>query len=97
MCLLQITISKAAHLLWVLCCKRVIQEKKHTHEEVIQRWLKVINRRFTDDEITATMTRKKDISFTQLVEATWEDALRKISDPPDEWINDHEFLVGRNV
>ena len=95
--LLQITISEAAHLIWVLRCERVIQEKRHTCEEVESRWLKAINRRLTDDKITATIIKKKDIPFTQLVEATWEDALRKISDLPDRWISNREFLVGRNV
>ena len=94
--LLQITISEAAHLIWVLRCERVIQEKTHTQEETVARWYKAINRRLTDDKITATIIRKKDIPFTQLVEATWEDALRKISDLPDEWIIDREFLVGMN-
>ena len=98
--LLQITILEAAHLIWVLRCERVIQEKTHMQEEIVARWYKAINRRLTDDKITATIIRKKDIPFTlpftQLVEATWEDALRKISDLPDEWIIDHEFLVGMN-
>ena len=61
------------------------------------RWLKAINRRLTGNKITATIIRKEDIPFTQLVEATWEDALRKISDLPDRWISNCEFLVGRNV
>ena len=95
--LLQIMILEVAHLIWVLHCKRVIQEKRHTQEEVVARWHKAINRRLTDDKITATMIRKKDIPLTQLVEATWEDALRKISDLLDEWIIDHKFLVGMNV
>ena len=95
--LLQIIISEAAHLIWVLRCERVIQEKSHTQHEVTSRWLKAINRRLTDDKITATIIRKNDTPFTQLVEATWEDALRKISDLPNEWIIDREFLVGRRV
>ena len=37
-CLLQILISKAAHLIWVMRCKRVIQEQTHNVEKIEQRW-----------------------------------------------------------
>lgn len=57
--LLQIMISEAVHLIWVLRCERVIQEKTHTPEEVKARWFKAINRRLTDDKITATVIRKR--------------------------------------
>jgi ribonuclease HI len=36
-CLLQITISEAAHLIWVLRCERVIQERVHTNDEITSR------------------------------------------------------------
>jgi hypothetical protein len=94
--LLQLTISEAAHLIWVLRCERVIQEKRHSQEEIESRWYKAINRRLTDDKISTTMI-KRDKPFTQLVEATWEDALQKISDLPFEWIKNHEVLVGRSA
>jgi ribonuclease HI len=93
--LLQILVSEAAHLIWVLRCERVIQEKQHTYEEIESRWYKAINRRLTDDKITATII-KRDEPFTRLVEATWEEALNKISNPPDEWIHHREVLVGRS-
>ena len=93
--LLQITISEAAHLIWVLRCERVIQETTHTTEEVKRRWYKAINRRLTDDKITATII-KREPPYTRLVEATWEDALRKDSDLPRRWIHNREVLVGRN-
>lgn len=95
--LLQITISEAAHLIWVLRCERVIQEITHSQEVIVSRWYKAINRRLTDDKIIATIIRKKDIPFAQLVEATWEDVLKKDSDLPDGWINDREVLVGTSV
>jgi hypothetical protein len=94
--LLQIIISEAAHIIWVLRCERVIQEKQHTPEEIEMRWIKAINRRLTDDKITATMI-KREKPHTLLVEATWEDALKKISDLPDEWISNCEVLVGRSA
>lgn len=95
--LLQITISEATHLIWVLRCERVIQEKAHTEEEVKSRWFKAINRRLTDDKITATIIKKKDKQYTRLVKATWEETLKKHLDLPDEWIKDREVLVGRSV
>ena len=93
--LLQITISEAAHLVWVLRCERVIQEVQHSAEMVEQRWYKAINRRLTDDKITATMI-KRSYPFTRLVEATWEDALKKISNLPKGWMSNREVLVGRH-
>jgi hypothetical protein len=67
--LLQITME-VAHLTWVLHCKRVIQEKLHTLENIERRWYKAINRRLTDNKITA-LAIKQDTPFTQFVEATW--------------------------
>ena len=94
--LLQITISEAAHLIWVLRCERVIQEKVHTEEEITARWYKAINRRLTDNKIAATII-KREKPFTQLVESTWEKALKKISDLPTKWIYQREVLVGSNA
>ena len=94
--LLQILIFETAHLIWVLCCERVIQNKTHTMEEIRLRWHKAINRRLTDDKINATMVTWK-LPFTQLVKATWEPVLKKSSDPPIEWIKDREVLVGRST
>ena len=91
--LLQILVSEAAHLAWVLRCERVIQELTHTTQEIKARWSKAINRRLTDDKLTATQI-KRSPPFTYLVEATWEDLLRKFSDLPHEWIHNREVLVG---
>ena len=93
--LLQILISEAAHLTWVLRCERVIQEITHSAEEAQKRWYKAINRRLTDDKITATMIKRHE-PFTQLVEATWEETLKKSSDLPTGWITHREVLVGRS-
>ena len=93
--LLQIIISEAAHLVWVLRCERVIQEVQHTPEEAERRWYKAINRRLTDDKITATIIKRTQ-PFTRLVETTWEDAIKKFSNPPKEWIHNREVLVGRS-
>ena len=71
--LLQILISEAAHLIWVLRCERAIQEKTHNEGEIEGRWVKAINRRLTNEKITATRI-KRGKKFTRLVEATWEEA-----------------------
>jgi len=46
--------------------------------------------------ITATKI-KHDPSFTWLMEATWEDVLKKSSDLSDRWIYNREVLVGRSA
>ncbi|KAI9454686.1 hypothetical protein BJY52DRAFT_1122572, partial [Lactarius psammicola] len=94
--LLQIIISETAHLIWVLRCERVIQGAQHSPREIRTTWFKAINRRLTDDKITATKI-KQDPPFTRLVEATWGDALKKSSDLPDRWIHNREVLVGRSA
>jgi len=94
--LTQILISEAAHLIWVLRCERVIQNKTHTAQETKSRWIKAINRRLTDDKITATKIKRNE-PFTRLVEATWDKLLRKSSDPPRNWILNREVLVGSSA
>ena len=56
--LLQILISEAAHLIWVLRCERVIQVKIHNRDEIRLRWHKAINRRLTKDKINATIVTR---------------------------------------
>ena len=65
-------------------------------EEIEARWFKVINKRLTDDKITATIMKCKK-KFTRLVEATWEETLKKSSDPLIGWIHDREVLVGSSI
>jgi hypothetical protein len=77
-------------------CERVIQQQNHETQEIRARWWKVINRRLTDDKITATQI-KRCKRFTLLVEATWGNVLRKYSDPPHKWIRNREVLVGSRV
>jgi hypothetical protein len=56
--LLQIILSESAYLIWVLRCKRVIQERQHTDHEIQGRWLWVINERLTIDKLTATKIKR---------------------------------------
>ena len=91
--LLQILISESAHLIWVLRCERVIQDRPHSAGEIRLRWLRSINARLTDDKILATMI-KRDEKTAQKVKNTWEHVLKKQGDLPNDWIDSPEVLVG---
>ncbi len=69
--LLQILISEASHLIWVLRCEKVIRGKAHSNQEISARWKKRINDRLTTDRITATKI-KRDLNYTQLIDETWK-------------------------
>ena len=94
--LLQILLTESAHLIWVLRCERVIQQKNHNANEITTRWLKNINKRLTEDKIIATEIKRNRTAIRK-VEATWEGVLKKIWDLPNEWIYQREFLVGRRA
>jgi ribonuclease HI/exonuclease III len=94
--LLQILISEAAHLIWVLRCERVIRKKTHQVDEIKKRWLVVINRRLTEDKIIATKI-KRDKAHRLKAKNTWEAVLRKEGEIPDQWIHHPEVLVGTRV
>ena len=94
--LLQILVSEAAHLIWVLRCKRVIQEKTHSPYETEARWLKAINRRLTEDKIVVTKI-KREKQYSKLIQDTWNHLLTRDSDPPHNWIQNREVLVGRRA
>jgi hypothetical protein len=91
--LLQILISEAAHLIWVLRCEREIRLRTHSANEAHQRWTRAINIRLTDDKIIASKI-KRDASSVERAKSTWEDVLRKHMDLPDDWITSREVLVG---
>ena len=91
--LLQILISKSAHLIWVLRCERIIQEKTHTDEEVKVRWLRKINERLTIDRIV-TMKIVRNKTYTKLIKNIWKRALQRQNDLPVDWLNNCEVLVG---
>jgi hypothetical protein len=92
--LLQILISESAHLIWVLRCERVIQERSHNENEIKTRWYKAINTRLTNDRITATKI-KRNKKFTRTVSHTWDLILRQHGEPPYNWLYNREVLVGR--
>jgi hypothetical protein len=92
--LLHILISESAYLIWVLRCERAIQDKSHAAQEASSRWLRQINRRLTDDKITATKI-KRDKASTRLVNDTREQLLAKDTELPTDWLYSPEVLVGR--
>ena len=94
--LLQIFVSEAAHLVWVMRCERAIHEKTHSETEIKRRWLQALNRRLSEDRITATK-KKKDSAHMRKTISTWKPVLRKTGDLPEEWINQREFLVGTRI
>ena len=64
--LLQILISETAHLIWVLRCEQVIQEKIHCAREIKSRWVAAINKRLTEDRIIATRVKKDEKHLKRL-------------------------------
>ena len=96
--LLQILISEAAHLIWVLRCERVIQntEHRHTEREIEARWLRMINIRLTEDKLKASKI-KRDQQTLKTTKHTWEPVLKRNHHLPDDWVHNREVLVGRRA
>jgi hypothetical protein len=96
--LLQIMISESAHLIWVLRCNRVINDRSHTVTEIRSRWIKAINTRLTEDKVIATKI-KRDKTSIRLVRQTWEDILKKDTNTPlpHDWVHNRVVLVGRRA
>ncbi|KAI9451701.1 hypothetical protein F5148DRAFT_986420, partial [Russula earlei] len=63
--------------------------KTETHT----RWLCAINTRLTNNKITCNTNQRA----LELVRDTWEHVLRKTMDLPNDWIFNHEVLVGRRL
>jgi hypothetical protein len=93
--LLQILITETAHLIWVIKCERAIQRRGHNNQEITTRWYQVINRRLTEDKITAVKI-KRDMQTSQKFKHTWKATLRKQTGSlSKDWIHNREVLVGR--
>ncbi len=84
------------HLIWVLRCERVIQEKTHNENEIQARWFQAINTRLTEEKIMATRI-KREQTFTKRVTFTWEPILSSNADLPNNWLSNREVLVGRRM
>ena len=92
--LLQILLTESAHLIWVLRCEHVIQQKDHNMNEIKTRWVANINKWLTEDKIIATKV-KWDKTSIRKVRSTWEALLKKTWELPYNWLQNREFLVGR--
>ena len=91
--LLQIILSESLHLIWVMRCERVIQDKRHSSQETKKRWLNAINTRLTQERIVATKV-KRNQTFTDLVKATWKPALTANGRHPNNWPFTSEVFSG---
>jgi hypothetical protein len=94
--LLQILLTKSAHLIWVLKCERVIQGRNHETTEVTKRWRDNINKRLTEDRITTTVI-KQDKTSIHRVRSIWKGVLEKTWALPNNWLYNQEVLVGRRA
>ena len=92
--LLQIILSEAAHLIWVIRCERVIQGTNIDEQGATTRWYRVINERLTTDRITAYKA-KRNKKLTKLAKYTWKQLLeRNGTQLPQNWFQHREVLVG---
>ena len=96
--LLQILLSEAAHLIWILRCERTIPDppKEHTVQEITARWFGVINTRLTEDKLAATKIKRNDQAISTARE-TWEPVLKRSLAIPNDWLHNREVLVGRRT
>ena len=90
--LFRILISEAAHLIWALRCRRVIEHEddpsKHpTRREITGRWRKVINNRLSIDQARTHPRFLKKALKPELVLQTWTGTLHNEDDLPNDWIN----------
>ena len=69
-----IIISESVYLIWTLRCERAIRGKEYTVREVEAAWLKVINRKLSEDKTTATKVLRRE-QYTNVVKNTWDRAL----------------------
>jgi hypothetical protein len=83
--LLQILLTELAHLIWVLRCERVIQQKDHSTNEIKTRWVANINKQLTEDKIITTKV-KRDKTSIRKVRSTWEALLKKTWELPYNWL-----------
>ncbi|KAG1726449.1 hypothetical protein EDD22DRAFT_764255, partial [Suillus occidentalis] len=91
--LLRILISESAHLIWVLRCEQVIQDRTHTRQNITKRWIHSINHRLHLDRITASKI-KRNKKTENLVDQTWKHCIHSNQSIPNNWATALEVLVG---
>ncbi|EPQ51387.1 hypothetical protein GLOTRDRAFT_15264, partial [Gloeophyllum trabeum ATCC 11539] len=65
--LLQILVSEAIYLLWVLRCERVIQQRTHSPKAIASRWSRAINRRLSIDHVVACKLKRSEKEVKKVV------------------------------
>jgi hypothetical protein len=85
--LLKILVSEAAYLIWTMRCERCVRGTEHTAEQTKASWRNIINRRLSEDTITASKVLRKP-EYIKRTKQTWEKALQKYHGSiPENWIH----------
>ncbi|PPQ81398.1 hypothetical protein CVT24_001827 [Panaeolus cyanescens] len=94
-----IIMTESSHLIWKIRCEWKIgraedPNKKHTNQEITNRWRQVINTRLKLDCLQTNSLKfgNKSISMN-LVRDTWKGTLDGEEDLPNDWMR-YEVLVG---
>lgn len=97
--LLHILILESAYLIWKLRCERVITDnnansRRHSTDEITNRWLSTINNRLTLDRIMTHESFGVNKIENKLVLRTWEGLIREEEKQPPDWCRSPGVLVG---
>ncbi|KAH9833132.1 uncharacterized protein C8Q71DRAFT_725810 [Rhodofomes roseus] len=92
-------ISESVYLIWKLRNEQVIQaegDRRHSEDEITNRWLQAINDRLAIDcNMTNTTKYGKKAIRPEIVKQTWRGVLRNEAYLPYDWAKGHvEVLVG---
>ncbi|EIN07927.1 hypothetical protein PUNSTDRAFT_69359 [Punctularia strigosozonata HHB-11173 SS5] len=96
---LKIIIATSSHLIWVIRCERRIQrgehpEKRHTANEIHNRWVAKVNHRLHLDQAMANKRRYESKAVSRkTVLATWSGTLLEEESLPENWIRKDAVLV----
>jgi len=94
-----IAVSESTYLIWRIRCEWRIereenQEKLHTKDEIVGRWLAMINMRL---KLDCLMTDKRHYDHKaidpKLVQRTWDGVLHDEQGLPDNWVAESGVLV----
>lgn len=91
---LRILIVEAAHLIWVLRCEKVIQEKSHSPESIERCWMDKVKRKLNTDQVIASRLDRRPKMKTK-VRNTWKDLIQLPNSLEQlDWVQNPEVLVG---
>jgi ribonuclease HI len=84
------------HFIWKLRNERVIRERSPANDDEIRnRWTSMINTKLKLDCLL-TNSRKfgRKAREKKLIQNTWRGVLAREDEPPEDWTQDTEVLVG---